>query len=86
MKGAAHASIRGYLYQTCLGVLRGSTSSRARSSSCEGDEDLDRFLLDGGAGSHQVRPYTGGLTGNPLKGSAKGAGKRPPDRPFPADS
>lgn len=59
---SAHASIRGYLYQTCLGVLRWLDLKPDEVLLCEGDEDLDRFLLDGVAVSEQVKAYTGGLS------------------------
>ncbi|HEV8579755.1 MAG TPA: tetratricopeptide repeat protein [Thermoanaerobaculia bacterium] len=59
---SAHASIRGYLYQTCLGVLRWLDLKPDEVLLCEGDEDLDRFLLGGGAVSEQVKAYTGGLS------------------------
>jgi tetratricopeptide (TPR) repeat protein len=59
---SAHASIRGYLYQTCLGVLRWLDLQPNEVLLCEGDEDLDRFLLGGGAVSEQVKAYTGGLS------------------------
>src|SRR6185295_13624484 len=59
---SAHASIRGYLYQTCLGVLRWLDLQPNEILLCEGDEDLDRFLLGGGAVSEQVKAYTGGLS------------------------
>jgi tetratricopeptide (TPR) repeat protein len=61
-KRSAHASIRGYLYQTCLGVLRWLDLKPNEILLCEGDEDLDRFLLGGGAVSEQVKAYTGGLS------------------------
>ncbi len=59
---SAHATIRGYLYQTCLGVLRWLELEPNEILLCEGDEDLDRFLLGGGAVSEQVKAYTGGLS------------------------
>ena len=59
---SAHATIRGYLYQTCLGVLRWLDLKENESLLCEGDEDLDRFLLGGEAVSEQVKAYTGGLS------------------------
>jgi hypothetical protein len=59
---SAHASIRGYLYQTCLGVLRWLDLQENEVLLCEGDEDLDRFLLGGEAVSEQVKAYTGGLS------------------------
>jgi hypothetical protein len=58
---SAHATIRGYLYQTCLGVLRWLELKPNEILLCEGDEDLDRFLLGGEAVSEQVKAYTGGL-------------------------
>ncbi|MFY9826481.1 MAG: hypothetical protein WAM82_34275 [Thermoanaerobaculia bacterium] len=59
---SAHASIRGYLYQTCLGVLRWLDLQPNEILLCEGDEDLDRFLLDGVSVSEQVKAYTSGLS------------------------
>src|SRR5215208_2256153 len=59
---SAHATIRGYLYQTCLGVLRWLDLEPNEILLCEGDEDLDRFLLGGGSVSEQVKAYTGGLS------------------------
>jgi tetratricopeptide (TPR) repeat protein len=59
---SAHATIRGYLYQTCLGVLRWLDLKPNEILLCEGDEDLDRFLLGGEAVSEQVKAYTGGLS------------------------
>jgi hypothetical protein len=53
---SAHASIRGYLYQTCLGVLRWLDLQTDESR----ETKLDRFLLNGGAVSEQVKVYTGG--------------------------
>lgn len=59
---SAHASIRGFLYQTCLGALRWLDLQPDETLLCEGDEDLDRFLLDGGSVSEQVKAYTGELS------------------------
>jgi hypothetical protein len=59
---SAHATIRGYLYQTCLGVLRWLDLRPDEILLCEGDEDLDRFLLGGGTVSEQVKAYTGALS------------------------
>jgi len=59
---SAHATIRGYLYQTCLGVLRWLDLKSNEILLCEGDEDLDRFLLGGESVSEQVKAYTGGLS------------------------
>src|SRR5215203_522233 len=59
---SAHATISGYLYQTCLGVLRWLDLGPNEILLCEGDEDLDRFLLGGGSISEQVKAYTGGLS------------------------
>ena len=39
---SAHATIRGYLYQTCLGVLRWLDLEDEETLVVEGDEDLDR--------------------------------------------
>jgi len=45
---SAHATIRGYLYQASLGVLRWLDLKEGELLLCEGDEDLDRILLDEG--------------------------------------
>jgi tetratricopeptide (TPR) repeat protein len=58
---SAHATIRGYLYQTCLGVLRWLDLQPNEVLVCEGDEDLDRHLLDGKVVSEQVKAYSGRL-------------------------
>ncbi|HSG39077.1 MAG TPA: hypothetical protein VLE27_05525, partial [Thermoanaerobaculia bacterium] len=58
---SAHATIRGYLYQTCLGVLRWLDLQPNEVLVCEGDEDLDRHLLDGTVVSEQVKAYSGRL-------------------------
>jgi tetratricopeptide (TPR) repeat protein len=58
---SAHATIRGYLYQTCLGALRWLDLQPNEILLCEGDEDLDRFLLGGGSVSEQVKSYSGKL-------------------------
>jgi hypothetical protein len=59
---SAHATIRGYLYQTCLGVLRWLDLQPNEILLCEGDEDLDRFFLNGESVSEQVKAYTSGLS------------------------
>ncbi|MFY9826839.1 MAG: hypothetical protein WAM82_36125 [Thermoanaerobaculia bacterium] len=59
---SAHATIRGYLYQTCLGVLRWLDLQPNEILLCEGDEDLDRFLLGGGSVSEQVKARSGKLS------------------------
>jgi tetratricopeptide (TPR) repeat protein len=59
---SAHATIHGYLYQACLGVLRWLDLRPQEVLLCEGDEDLDRFLLGRGAVSEQVKAYSGGLS------------------------
>lgn len=59
---SAHATIRGYLYQTCLGVLRWLDLQPNESLLCEGDQDLDHFLLNGRLVSEQVKAYSGGLS------------------------
>ncbi len=56
---SAHAAIRGYLYQTCLGVVRWLDLQDDETLVVEGDEDLDRFLLDGTGVSEQVKDYAG---------------------------
>lgn len=58
---SAHATLRGYLYQTCLGVLRWLDLKDGEILLCEGDEDLDRRILGGGGVSEQVKAYSGGL-------------------------
>jgi tetratricopeptide (TPR) repeat protein len=58
---AAHATIRGFLYQTCLGVVRWLELGSGEVLICEGDEDLDRLILGGGGVSEQVKAYTGSL-------------------------
>jgi hypothetical protein len=59
---SAHASLRGYLYQVCLGVQRWLALTGNEVLICEGDEDLDRRLLGGGGGTfEQIKDYTGKL-------------------------
>jgi hypothetical protein len=58
---AAHATIRGFLYQTCLGVLRWLDLAPEEVLICEGDEDLDRLVRGGGGISEQVKAYSGSL-------------------------
>ena len=60
---SAHASIRGYLYQVCLGVKRWLQLDPGQVLLCEGDEDLDRLLLDAsGISIHeQVKALTGAV-------------------------
>jgi tetratricopeptide (TPR) repeat protein len=58
---AAHATIRGFLYQTCLGVLRWLELAADEILICEGDEDLDRLIRGGGGISEQVKAYSGSL-------------------------
>jgi hypothetical protein len=58
---AAHATIRGFLYQTCLGVLRWLELAPEEILVCEGDEDLDRLVRGGGGISEQVKAYSGSL-------------------------
>ena len=58
---SAHAAIRGYLYQTCLGVLRWLDLEGDETLVVEGDEDLDRLLCDGTGVSEQVKAYRGRL-------------------------
>lgn len=41
---AAHASIRGYLYQACVGVEAWLGLSEGEALLCEGDDDLDQIL------------------------------------------
>jgi hypothetical protein len=42
---SAHASIRGYLYQSCLSALRWLHLGRNEIIVFEGNEDIDRFIL-----------------------------------------
>ncbi len=61
---SAHASIRGYLYQVCLGVKRWLELEPRQVLLCEGDEDLDRLLLGkpgepGKSISEQVKALSG---------------------------
>ncbi len=57
---SAHASLRGYLYQVCLGVQRWIALDDGEVLVCEGDEDLDRRLLGTGGGTfEQVKDYRG---------------------------
>src|SRR5579862_1644926 len=58
---AAHATIRGFLYQTCLGVQRWLELAPDEVLVCEGDEDLDRLVRGGGGISEQVKAYSGSL-------------------------
>ena len=60
-KRSAHATIRGYLYQTCLGVRRWLDLQPNEILVCEGDEDLDRHILEGESVFEQVKDYSGGL-------------------------
>jgi hypothetical protein len=48
---SAHASIRGYLYQACLGVERWLYLEENEALLCEGDEDLDRLVRGTGSGT-----------------------------------
>jgi len=59
-KRSAHATLRGYLYQACLGVVRWLDLKDGEALLCEGDEDLDR-LLRSGTLSEQVKAYSGRL-------------------------
>ena len=43
---SAPATIYGYLYQTCLGVLRWLNLADNEVLIFEGNEDLDRLILD----------------------------------------
>ena len=51
---AAHATIRGFLYQTCLGVQRWLELAPEEVLVCEGDEDLDRLIRGGGISERAV--------------------------------
>jgi hypothetical protein len=59
-KRSAHATLRGYLYQACLGVVRWLDLADGEALLCEGDEDLDRLLRDGVV-NEQVKAYSGRL-------------------------
>ncbi len=52
---SAHASIRGYLYQACLGAQRWLELEEGQALLCEGDEDLDRLLRGGERILEQVK-------------------------------
>lgn len=61
---SAHASIRGYLYQTALGVLRWLALEEGEALVFEGDEDLDRLMIADPTTegiSEQVKAYQGKL-------------------------
>lgn len=61
---SAHASIRGYLYQTALGVLRWLELEDGEGLVFEGDEDLDRLMIADPTTegiSEQVKAYQGKL-------------------------
>ncbi len=61
-KRAAHAAIRGYLYQAAVAVERWLDLADGEVLLCEGDEDLDKLMLAGGAGeSEQLKSYSGRL-------------------------
>lgn len=63
-KRSAHAAIRGYLYQTCLGVLRWVGLGEGEALVFEGDEDLDRLMLanlEAPGVLEQVKAYQGKL-------------------------
>ncbi len=62
LRRSAYATLRGYLYQVCLGVQRWLDLRDGEVLVCEGDEDLDRRILGTGGGVfEQVRNYTGRL-------------------------
>ncbi len=57
---SAPATIYGYLYQTCLGVLRWLNLEDNEILIFEGNEDLDRLILDRNAGIYeQVKALSG---------------------------
>lgn len=58
---SAHASIRGYLYQACLGALRWLELQPGEVLLCEGDEDLDRYFTSGERTLEQVKDVSGNL-------------------------
>lgn len=58
-KRSAHATLRGFLYQTCLGVQRWLDLQPGEALLCEGDEDLD--VLGRRSVSEQVKAYSGEL-------------------------
>jgi tetratricopeptide (TPR) repeat protein len=59
-KRSAHATLRGFLYQACLGVVRWLDLVDGEALLCEGDEDLDQLLRDGTL-CEQVKHYSGRL-------------------------
>jgi len=59
-KRSAHAPLRGYLYQACLGVVRWLDLREDEALRCEGDEDLDLISI-AGIVSEQVKAYSEGL-------------------------
>ncbi|MCP4662144.1 MAG: hypothetical protein GY856_42620, partial [bacterium] len=59
---SAHAAIGGYLYQTCLGVLRWLDLADGEVLLCEGDEDLDRLIAHGIGTSEQVKALGDGVS------------------------
>jgi hypothetical protein len=69
---SASASIRGYLYQIALGVLRWLELNDAEVLVCEGDEDLDRYLSDE-VRNEQVKHYGGslGINDRPVRESLR---------------
>lgn len=60
-KRSAHASIRGYLYQACLGALRWLELEDGEVLLCEGDEDLDRIFTSGQRTLEQVKDISRNL-------------------------
>ncbi len=63
---SAHRSIHGYLYQAALGVLRWLSLEDGELLICEGDEDLDRIVLDDAGKAdricEQVKAYSDSIT------------------------
>ena len=69
---SAHDSIRGYLYQALLGAQRWLELEEGEALLCEGDEDLDRLLLDGtGRLSEQVKASEKDLEAKAVKESVR---------------
>ncbi len=60
-KRSAHATLRGYLYQACLGAVRWLDLGDDEALLCEGDEDLDRLISGADGVSEQVKAFSGGL-------------------------
>ena len=58
---SAHATIRGYVYQSVLAVKHWLALQPGEVLLCEGDEDIDRLLLSGEHIATQAKDYLGSL-------------------------